>query len=184
MEINQLDQTFFEKVVQDYLKNKEITLIEMSKRLASDKGDNFFSEIYRIFLRYYINSHAKDSIEIEEKMTLIAKYEITNVKKEAVHQMFTTELKVFQQVLPRVEKLIGCIFGPKLLYGNENSNFIIMEDLVSRGFKMLNRQKGLSLPQCLVAIEKIAKFHAGTVALTEKVYIILSYKSNFYVLNV
>lgn len=167
MEINDLDFEFFEKLLRDYLENKQITLLGMSKSLASEKGDNFFSEIYRIFLRY--NSDLKCSGKIEEEtMTLIIKSEITNVKKEAIHEMFVKEFRILQQVLPKVEKLMGCSIGPKLLYNNENGNFIIMEDLVSRGFKMLNRQNGLSLSQCFVAIEKIARFHAATVALTEK----------------
>lgn len=168
MEISQLDLTFFEKLLQNYLKNDKVTLIAITKSLASGKGDNFFSEIHRIFLRY-INSDV-NTIRMEEKVTLIIKSEITNVKKEAVHQMFTTEFKVLQRVLPRIEEFVGCTLGPKLLYDNENSNFIIMEDLLSKGYSMLNRQKGLSLPQCLVAIEKISKFHAGSVALTEKVF--------------
>ena len=83
--------------------------------------------------------------------------------------MFTTELRVLEKVLPRVEKYLGCSLGPRLFYGNENTNFIVMEDLSLRGFAMEDRQHGLSLSHCLIAIDRMAKFHAGTVALTEEV---------------
>ena len=168
MEFNRLDEAFFEKVLRGYLKNEDVHLLQIEKSLATSKGDNFFSEIYRIFLRYskgtkkYLN-------EKEEMLSIIVKVETLSIKKEAIHEMFSTELKVLQHVLPRVEKLVGCSLGPRLIYGDKNTNFIAMEDLTSRGFNMQNRQKGLSFEHCVIAIEKLAKFHAGSVALTEKV---------------
>lgn len=168
MEFSHLDEAFFEKILRRSFKNENNHLIQIEKSLATGEGDNFFSDIYRIFLRYTKDTKNK-SMKREEVLSLIVKVETSRIKKEAIHGMFTTELKVLQNVLPRIEQFLECSLGPRLIFGDENTNFIVMEDLASKGFIMQNRQKGLSLAQCLIAIEKLAKFHAGTVALTEKV---------------
>ncbi|XP_043481005.1 uncharacterized protein LOC122510430 isoform X2 [Leptopilina heterotoma] len=51
---------------------------------------------------------------------------------------------------------------------NEDEQYIIMEDLRKKGYTMGEKLKGFSLEYCLKIIEKIAKFHAGSVAVYEK----------------
>ena len=55
------------------------------------------------------------------------------------------------------------------LYTQENPPLLVIEDLAPLGFRMADRQAGLDLNHCLLAIRGLARFHASSVALVEKV---------------
>lgn len=45
---------------------------------------------------------------------------------------------------------------------------LVMEDLTPLGFRMADRQAGLDLDHCLLALRNLARFHASSVALCER----------------
>lgn len=58
----------------------------------------------------------------------------------------------------------------KGLYGQEvDPVFLAIEDLAPLGFKMANRIQGLDMEHCLIAIRGLARFHASSVRVIEKV---------------
>lgn len=83
--------------------------------------------------------------------------------------LFATEITFLWDVLPQLENRLGFSLGPKIFYSDENSSLIIMEDLEEKGYRLQNRQKGLSMQHSLMAIERLAKFHAASVSLFEDV---------------
>lgn len=85
--------------------------------------------------------------------------------------LFSTEINFLCNVLPNLEKKLEISLGPRLFYSNESKNLIIMEDLAAKGFCLQKRQKGLSMSFTLMAIDRLAKFHAASVALFEEVRI-------------
>ena len=63
-----------------------------------------------------------------------------------------------------------CQLGPRVLYSDMGDpSFLVMEDLAQLGYRMANRQAGLDLSHSLLAIGRLAKLHACSVALCEKV---------------
>lgn len=48
------------------------------------------------------------------------------------------------------------------------SSFLVIEDLAPLGYRVADRQAGLDLPHCILAMRGLAKFHASSVALSEK----------------
>lgn len=58
----------------------------------------------------------------------------------------------------------------RLIFSSEApTDVLIFEDLTIRGYNIEDPQKGLSLDQSLLAIEKLAFFHAASVILLEQV---------------
>ena len=171
MQSYHLNKVFFEEILQDYLKISKVEVLEVKKEFATGKRDNFLSEIYRVSVRYtkLLEHPSKNE---EETLSLIVKLMSPNslsLGSNIVPGMFRTELKTFVDILPRIEKFVGYSLAPRLFSGNTNTNFLVMEDLSKRGFTIQDRRKCLSLAHTLLAVEKMALFHAGSVALAEKV---------------
>ena len=78
--------------------------------------------------------------------------------------MMSNTLSKMNTFLGPDEKLNG-----RGLYTQENPPLLVIEDLAPLGFRMADRQAGLDLNHCLLAIRGLARFHASSVALVEKV---------------
>lgn len=85
------------------------------------------------------------------------------------YNAFPKEIKVYSELIPAFEEIwekagYPVQFGPRCLFTSENPNsVIVMDDLKANGYKMLNRQKGLTLDETKILIAKIAKFHTASV---------------------
>lgn len=71
--------------------------------------------------------------------------------------------------LRQINQISDSQLGPQLLHAEFSKSYLIMEDLTPRGYVMANRRTGLDLPHSLLAIRSIARFHAASVAVCEKV---------------
>lgn len=186
MDIEIVNKSFCERILQQHQKNKKIKVLELSKELATSKGDNFLSEIYRIFIKY--TNSKNGNAQISEETSIILKIKLANLSigAEAIDEVFYTESNVFKYILSKIEKYTDCSIGPFLYEVNENSNYIVMEDLGRLRYAIQDKSKGLTFQQCLKAIEKMAKFHAGSVRIAEtvrnlkKIIIFKKKKYNFY----
>lgn len=162
---------FYERILQTHLKNETIKVLEFSKKLATSKGDNFLSEIYRVFVKYSNNEN--DNVNKIGEISLILKIKISSmtIRSESMDEVFCTESQVFKDILPKIENYVGCAIGPYLFNVDDKSNYIIMEDLTRSRYAIGNKLKGLTFAECHRIIEKMAKFHAGSVLIAETVSI-------------
>ena len=79
---------------------------------------------------------------------------------------------MLSDTLDKMNKLLGPKYrlSPKILYGQiENPTLLVIEDLASLGFRMADRLSGLDLDHSLLAFRVLARFHAASVVLCEKV---------------
>lgn len=51
----------------------------------------------------------------------------------------------------------------------EDPSFLVLEDLAAQGFRMADKRSGLDLDHCILVMRGLAKFHATSVAVYEKV---------------
>lgn len=58
--------------------------------------------------------------------------------------------------------------GRGLYTQRQNPPLLVIEDLAPLGYRMADRQAGLDMDHCLLAIRNLAKFHASSVALFER----------------
>jgi len=59
--------------------------------------------------------------------------------------------------------------GKSLYVQNENPTLLVIEDLTFLGFRMADRLSGLDLAHSILALQGLARFHAASVAICEKV---------------
>ena len=86
-------------------------------------------------------------------------------------QTFRIENTFYTTIAPAIEKLIKShtpedykLPIPKLYaaFNNDCDDYTTMEDLRPSGFKMLNKYKGLSLPEVSLLLHQLGRFHAFT----------------------
>ncbi|XP_011705556.1 PREDICTED: uncharacterized protein LOC105460755 [Wasmannia auropunctata] len=71
-----------------------------------------------------------------------------------------------------MNKLLGPkhrVSGKCLYMQNENPMLLMIEDLTPLGFRMADRISGLDLAHSILALRVLARFHAASVAVCEKV---------------
>lgn len=76
------------------------------------------------------------------------------------------------ETLAKMNKVLGGnapLNGRGLFTQKEDPPLLVIEDLAPLGFRMADRQAGLDMDHCLLAIRGLARFHASSVALCEKV---------------
>ena len=86
--------------------------------------------------------------------------------------LFHIEILMMSNTLDKMNKLLEPKYrlSAKILYvQNEDPMFLAIEDLASLGFQMANRLSGLDLDHSILALHRLAMFHAASVALCEKV---------------
>ncbi|KOC58860.1 hypothetical protein WH47_01384 [Habropoda laboriosa] len=172
MEINHLgiNEHVFEKALRRKFSVENVKILENTCCCISDVGTNFLSDLYEASIRYAIISNNGET-KYEGSVSAIIKTEPSNeISRDIVRKqdLFAIELKFLRDVLPRIRETVDCQLGPSLWYGSTNPHVLVMENLKERGFIMKDRQKGLSFEHCCLAIERIAKLHAGSVAVNEK----------------
>lgn len=82
--------------------------------------------------------------------------------------MMTDALKKMNKILGYENRLSTQIYHVRM----ERPLCLIMEDLAPLGFRMADRQAGFDLAHSMLAIRGLAKFHASSVALCEKVNVV------------
>ncbi|XP_071867678.1 uncharacterized protein isoform X2 [Bombus fervidus] len=84
-------------------------------------------------------------------------------------QIFDFEIFMMTNTLRKMNKLLDSRLSAHTYYIKmERPMCLILEDLAPLGFRMANRQLGLDMDHCILAIQGLARFHAASVALCEK----------------
>lgn len=165
-----LDDKFFEKVLSSYHKDPGLKVTEIHfDSGSSEEIHHYASSMERVtvdFSSFKTNASQVSVIVKQAPTTLDATVLKLNYKKT-----FETEIKLYSEIIPKIEELftsIGdeCKLAPTLLYSSTIPNpILVLEDLNSLGYKVA--KSFLNLPRTLKVVEKLAKFHAGSVILQE-----------------
>ncbi|XP_076763132.1 uncharacterized protein LOC143430642 [Xylocopa sonorina] len=166
-----IDKGTFEKILRDSLSDDTIEILRIEHNCLSEKGLNFLSELYAVSVIYNSKENAKTECSIEMFIKTEPNHEVA---RELLHKqnIFTLELRYARDVLPRIEKLVHRQLGPHLFYGSLQPPVLVMENLKKKGYVLKDRQKGMPLEYCCLAIENLAKMHAGSVALHEELLLL------------
>lgn len=166
-----INKIVFEVALRNGLRDETINVLHVISDTNFAKGTNYLSSFFKVHIVYSSRSDEKTS---KRAIDIVVKSEPLNemsLKMVREQDLFTSEFTMLNKILPIIEELVGCQIGPKLWYGSQDLKILVMEDLCRRGFVMKNRQEGLSIDHCLLVVRHLAKLHAGSVALYEKVNI-------------
>jgi len=86
--------------------------------------------------------------------------------------LFDIEILMMSDTLDKMNKLLGPKYrlsGKCLYVQKENPMLLVIEDLASLDFRMACRQSGLDLAHSVIALHGLARFHAASVVICEKV---------------
>jgi len=207
-----LNLCFVEKILRKSEGDNSIRVTDIFSKAATNKGDNYTSDMIRVIAEYTRNQ--ADSNNTEKKAIIIkVAPEDEGMKKELVslfrlHRVlwhspenskparlqillnstnriianddssqvlrsgiFDTEILMMTDTLEKMNKLLGDypLNGKSLFVQKENPILLVIEDLAPLGFRMACRRSGLDINHSILAIRGLARFHAASVALCEKV---------------
>lgn len=160
--------------VQGILKNSEsdetIEVKNITTKPATGNGDNYMSDIVRVGVEY---SSSKSGREITQKTSLLVKIALTvNEANRELLEVFKTEIQMMENTLVKMNDVLkeqDYRLSARVLYSEMGDpSFIVLEDLAPIGYRMADRQAGLDLQHCILAMRGLAKFHASSVAVCEK----------------
>ncbi|XP_046431339.1 uncharacterized protein LOC124185053 [Neodiprion fabricii] len=171
--LNWLNPTFIQKVLRKSEQDDSIEVSDINVKPGTSKGDNYLGDLLRVnvdFLR------SKKHEKIAETTSLIVKVAPRGDFREDLvrsGKLYDTEISMLSNTLPRMENThvgVGTIsLAPRYIYSQiEVPIHLIMEDLKLKGLRIADRHAGLDLEHCLVAIRKLAVFHASSIALRDK----------------
>ncbi|XP_031354684.1 uncharacterized protein LOC116179110 [Photinus pyralis] len=161
-----INESLLEDLLKDYLgSGAKITKVT---RKSIPVGDNFSSELLRITIGYSIPT----SIE-EQKLSLIAKYlpdDSFLIKFSEEMKSFKREMLMYSSTLLEMYSFgcLKCVAPKPYAISTKPKPTILLEDLSILDYRPGSRDKGLDLNHCLYALDRLAAFHASSVALHER----------------
>jgi hypothetical protein len=167
-----------DELIQDTLRSREgygeIIVMNSTVKSAVGKGDNYSSKIYRVAVEF---KRCKEKEETENAGLIVKGLPTEEIlAKFAIEwKAFEKETAVYQITMPAIFKILQQnVEGREMQhltpfwYKISRPHTLILEDLMTLGFKMAKRQDRLDLHHCTVALKGLAKFHAASVALHDK----------------
>ncbi|KFB42641.1 AGAP002181-PA-like protein [Anopheles sinensis] len=131
---------------------------------GSREGDNYMSIIKRVVA--HCNGKTRDGRTHVFTISLIFKRQITNPNRRKLFRCdaaFENEITAYTSIIPILRR----ISPYKLPYpecftagSDDHGDRIVLEDLTTKGYAMVDRRIGLSFAQCCAVIKELAKLHA------------------------
>lgn len=146
------------------------------------KGDNYTSELSRLKMKVLLYSG-----EVEERSVIYKCLPSTELMRKYIRDtgLFTTERRMYSDVLPKMEKIRREFESGEPLWGEcyavHGYESFLLQDLQVLGYKMGERIKGLDFEHCCFVMQSLAKFHALAAVLKERGQIILSDYDKYFI---
>ncbi|XP_012278798.1 uncharacterized protein LOC105698804 [Orussus abietinus] len=161
---------FLEKILRKSEKDDTIRVSKISTKPATNKGDNYTSDMYRVVAEL---SHVRNGRKVNEKSVIvkIAPQDGVRISLVKDSKIFDTEITMMLEPLTRMNELLGPphrLSARCLYYQLQDPVLLVLEDLAPLGFRMVDRQAGLDWDHCVLALKNLANFHASSVALCER----------------
>ncbi|XP_013103325.2 uncharacterized protein LOC106084301 [Stomoxys calcitrans] len=167
-----LDNAYLEKVLRSYLKDDNVTIVDVNICPVNPNGENYASVMSRIKITFKQFKNQES-----QQLSFILKYSyesdayVANIMNS--YDVYNTEMKMYEQILPQLAKVLqesgdmNKLCADTLKVDYERST-IIFEDLSVQNYVMANRQRGLDMLHASMVMKKLGKFHAAGAVLNEK----------------
>jgi hypothetical protein len=169
-----LDADFIEEALHSREQYEGITVVASRVELAVGKGDNYTSVLYRVAVEF---KRRNDGDATETTSVIIKGLSTVEIMAKFLKEskVFEKETTVYQITVPAMFRLLQQnAQGRKInyltpfCYKTSRPHTLILEDLMTLGFKMADRRARLDLAHCKVAVKSLARFHAMSVALHDE----------------
>ncbi|KAL5291259.1 hypothetical protein ACFFRR_010581 [Megaselia abdita] len=156
-----MNKDFFEKILR--VEDDSIEIQDLITKPGSSKGDHYGSVMYRSIVTY----NTKTEKNVEKSFIIKTVPFVEGVKKDMFEgtDMFDIEIKMYNEVLPKFEKMLKSVNDDTQLWGKcvhaafKPHKVLIFEDLRTKNYKPVDNWGG-SWEVCKKSVEKLAKWHA------------------------
>ncbi|XP_058062176.1 uncharacterized protein LOC131212356 [Anopheles bellator] len=148
---------------------RAVTVDEVFCGPGSREGDNYMSIIKRVVAHCTVKMG--DGSDHAFTISLIFKRQITNDNRRKLFRCdaaFESEITAYTCIIPVLQKIAPY----KLPYpdclaagSDDRGERVVLKDLTTRGYSMVDRRVGLSFVHCSAVITELAKVHATSLAL-------------------
>ncbi|XP_033232393.1 uncharacterized protein [Drosophila pseudoobscura] len=143
------------------------SIVSGCSELATKPGDNYASKLLKVDINVQLKDKSAKSYSYILK-TQVAASDMINL---ADFNLFPKEIMVYDKYVPGFEALyrdagLAVTFSPKSYRLSKpvtaDTEYLILENLQARGFKMCDRMKGMDLEHSKCALKKLAQWHAAS----------------------
>ncbi|XP_016926745.4 uncharacterized protein [Drosophila suzukii] len=178
-----LTSEYLEAALRRHYENNQIRVESLDIKPALGKGENYGAILTRIRLVYSNDLGSKIEEHLMAK-TLLEDEDAETREKKAPYDIYNRELELYEQVLPKLQKLAGEQLCPKVLHIDRERGALIMEDLTHRGYVMAPRLQRLDEQHVSLVLKKLAKMQAASAVLEENskenVFSLTKYDRGFF----
>lgn len=146
----------------------EIVLLNSEVDSATNKGDNYASEMFRIILQFARNGRRE-----ERRIILKKDHDKEDVKKFfESYNLYSTEIDYYRLYLPEFEKILHEATGahlqlsPRMIY--HESPVFIMEDMSPLNYRTVSRDDRFNLQTAKLILAKLAKYHSASMVYNKR----------------
>ncbi|XP_053680446.1 uncharacterized protein LOC128731356 [Anopheles nili] len=136
---------------------------------GSREGDNYMSVIKRVVA--HCKAKSFDGRNHVFTISLIFKRQLTNPNRRRLFRCdaaFENEITAYASIVPVMQRISPYDLPyPKCLTAgsDDHGDRIVLEDLTTSGYGMVDRRVGLTYEQCCAVMKELAKLHAVSLAL-------------------
>lgn len=146
-----------------------VKICSWTMKRATSKGENYVSLLNLLEVKYILSDG------LEKSCSFIVKSRLEDEFIEAMDSdvnVFGRECQVYGSIIVEMEKLLrsigdNTVFAPKAIYLDDR--MIVMENMKEKGYSIGDVKVGLDKEQVFLIMKKLAKFHACSMVLHEKV---------------
>ncbi|XP_069668975.1 uncharacterized protein [Periplaneta americana] len=129
-------------------------------------GDNYLSDMHRLEVGTSDGETRRFLVKCRKTEGYIARMLERSKIFSKEQQMYSGTMARLQDILHGAMPDDDNQLGPLCIHACQD--FLVMEDLNSAGFRMLDRRVGLNLDQCLIVVRSLAKMHAASAVLHQR----------------
>ncbi|XP_063709646.1 uncharacterized protein LOC134838115 [Culicoides brevitarsis] len=166
-----LNADFFKTALSKFLKEDSISIKNVEIRPGTKPGQHYASIMFRAEVTYDTKTSPNAVIKLILKTVPTEEGHKMEFMREAT--AFKTEMRMYEEVLPEIQKLLKgindpLVIAPTLVYqSNDPAPVIVFIDETPNGFKPY--EKNLSFEEAQIAIQTLAKFHACSLFVNKNV---------------
>lgn len=167
-----LNKEFLLKVLKTkFGDNLEVDVKDFSIDSATQKGDNYASEMFRIVMNYSLGSDGKVLTE-----SLLLKKNHTDPKIDELFRpfdMYRKEINCYHIYLTEFQKILKTIgeeteIAPKIIYFELDNQIMVVEDKAVQNYRTGDKHKRFDMDCARLTLRKLALYHAASIIYNER----------------
>lgn len=167
-----MNSDFFSEILRKN-ENESIDVTDFDIKIATKKGDNYASVMYRCVVNYKLNI---DETTFKRKSLIVKVTPPGDIRTKVMEKsnLYPREIHAYSELLVKVEELLKSIndetqLSPRCIYTTDTpKKLLVFEDLSEQGYQMNDRKKGLDLDESILCLVKLAKLHACSIILHDR----------------